>query len=73
MALEVLFSAHHLMMLYICMKFHKNILDGIEVIERRRFSLKKNKLKGHRSTKVVDEVTILSFAQCLIAVYTCNK
>ena len=32
------FSAHRMMMVYICTKFHENILDGIEVIERTRFS-----------------------------------
>ena len=31
---KFLFSAYHLMMVYICTKFHENILDGIEVIER---------------------------------------
>ena len=33
-----LFSAHRLIMVYICTKFHENILDGIKVIERTRFS-----------------------------------
>ena len=33
-----IFSAHRLMMVYICAKFHENILDGIKVIERTRFS-----------------------------------
>ena len=32
------FSAHRLMMVYICTKFHENILKGIKVIERTRFS-----------------------------------
>ena len=27
-------SAHHLIMLYISMKFHENILNGFQVIER---------------------------------------
>ena len=34
----VLFSAHCLMVVYICSKFHENILDGIKVIERTQFS-----------------------------------
>ena len=34
----VLFSAHHLMVVYISSKFHENILDGIKVIEWIRFS-----------------------------------
>ena len=29
-------SARHLMMLYISMKFHENILNGFQVIERTR-------------------------------------
>ena len=32
--LRFLFSAHRLMMIYICTKFHENILDGIKVKER---------------------------------------
>ena len=28
------FSAHCLMMVYICTKFHENILESIKVIER---------------------------------------
>ena len=28
------FPAHPLMVVYICTKFHENILDGIKVIER---------------------------------------
>ena len=32
------FAAHHLVTLYICTKFHENILDGITVIEWTRFS-----------------------------------
>ena len=40
--LRVLFSAYCLIMVYICTKFHENILDGIKVIERTRFSWEKN-------------------------------
>ena len=36
--LRLFFSAHHLIVVYICTKFHENILDGIKVIERTRFS-----------------------------------
>ena len=32
------FSAYHLMTVYICTKFHENILYGIKVIELTRFS-----------------------------------
>ena len=35
------FSAHHLMVVYICTKFHENILEGIKVIELTQFSQEK--------------------------------
>ena len=35
------FSAHRLMMVYICTKFHENILDGMKFIEQIQFSLEK--------------------------------
>ena len=31
-----MFSAHRLMIVYICTKFHENILNGIRVMERTR-------------------------------------
>ena len=33
-ALGFFFFVHRLMMVYICIKFHENILDGIKIIER---------------------------------------
>ena len=30
-------SAHHLMLIYICIKFHEYSLSGFQVIERTRF------------------------------------
>ena len=38
MELRFFFSAHLLMVFYVCAKFHENILDGIKVIEETRFS-----------------------------------
>ena len=38
---SILFSAHHLMVVYFCTKFHENISDEIKVIERTRFSYEK--------------------------------
>ena len=32
--LRFFFSAHRLIVVYTCTKFHENILDGIKVIER---------------------------------------
>ena len=34
MEYKFLFSAHRLIMVYICTTFHENILNGIRVIER---------------------------------------
>ena len=52
------------------MKFRENLLDGIEVIERTRFSLEKNQRGiGPQSCRRC----YLFFAQHLIAVYICNK
>ena len=49
--LRFLFSAHCLIVVYICIKFYENILDRIKVIERTRLSCVKN-LKGHSSVKL---------------------
>ena len=38
-------SYNALYLVYICIKFHENILDGIKVIERTQFS-KEKKCKG---------------------------
>ena len=46
------------MMVYICTKFHENILEGIKVIEQTQFSKEKN-LKGHNSVKNVVGVMVL--------------
>ena len=51
----VLFSAHRLMVIYICTKFHENILDGIKVIERTHFSEEKIR-RGHNSVKMKMEL-----------------
>ena len=45
------------MLLYICTKFHENILDGIKVTERTRFPLEKIS-KGHNSTRIVGGFTV---------------
>ena len=37
----VFISAYRLIMVHICTEFHKNILDGIKVIEWTRFSYEK--------------------------------
>ena len=54
------------MMVYICTKFHENILDGIKVTEQTHFS------KGHNSLKNVGGVTVLFSAHHLMVVYICT-
>ena len=52
--LQFLWSACRLIMLYISMKFHKNILNGFQVIERNRnghCSIS----KGNNSKKCIDK------------------
>ena len=46
MELQFLFSAHRLMMVYICTKFHENILNGIKVIEYICTKFHENILNG---------------------------
>ena len=58
MELRFFFSVHHLIMVYICTKFHENILEGIKVVEQTQFS-KENISKGHNSIKNVGGVTVL--------------
>ena len=58
MELWFFFSAHRLMVVYFYTKFHENILDGIKVIERTRFSWEKFQT-GKILKKNVDGVTVL--------------
>ena len=56
--ITIIFSAHCVMVVYICTKFQENFLDSIKVIERTQFSEEKIS-KEHNSVKNVDEVTAL--------------
>ena len=56
------------MLLYICTKFHENILDGIKVIEQTRFSSEKFQ-RVIISQKMYGELQFLFPAYCLILVY----
>ena len=56
MELRLFFSAHCLMVAYICTKFHENILNGIKLQCGHDFQRKN--FKGHDSVKNVDGVTI---------------
>ena len=46
------------MIVYICTKFHENILGSMKIIERTRFFILKNS-KEHNSVKNVGGVTVL--------------
>ena len=46
-----------MMMVYICTRFHENILEGIKVIEYTIFIAKIS--KGHNSLKTVGGVMVL--------------
>ena len=46
------------MMVYICTKYHENILEGIKVIEQTQFSKEKNS-KGQNSVNNIGGVTVL--------------
>ena len=55
----LLISACHLVMLYICAKFHEIILNGIKDIERTQFLYKKI-TKGNNSAKNVVGATVVN-------------
>ena len=56
--LRFFFSAHHLKVVYTCIKFHENILNSLKVIKRTFIFIGKNS-KGHSSVKNVGGVTVL--------------
>ena len=67
-----LISAHYLVMLYICAKFHEIVLNGIKVIERTRFLYGKLQ-REVIATKKVGGVTV--FNLCMPsghALYLCQ-
>ena len=53
-----MFSAHRLIVVYICTTFHENILNGIKVIEPDTI-FKAKISKGHNSVKNVGGVMVL--------------
>ena len=52
------FSAHYLIMIYVCTKFRKNILNGLvsELWSGHNFN---NITEAHNSVKIVSGVTVL--------------
>ena len=72
MELRFLFSANRLMMVYICTKVHKNILDGIKLIERTRFSEQKSQ-RGIIPLKMGMELWFLFSAHRLMIIYISTK
>ena len=61
-------ATRRLMLLYICTKFHENILHNIKVIEQTRFPLEKFQ-RGIISQKLMVELKLLFSAHCLTLVY----
>ena len=58
MELWYLFSAYFLILLYICIKFHENILKSFRAIDGLLFPYS-GFLKGHNSVKTVGRVMVL--------------
>ena len=55
--LQFLCSAHHIIMIYICIKFRENISNGFQVTERIHILQK----KGHNSKSRLTSVMVLMF------------
>ena len=72
MELRFFSSANYLVILYMCIKFHENILDGIEVIQWTRFSFEQFQRDIFTSKESV-ELWVLFSAHRLIMLYTCIK
>ena len=74
--LQRLLTARRLMMLYISMKFHKNILNGFRVIERTRITLVEFQ-RGKPPKLYQQELRFLLFffcsARCLMMLYISIK
>ena len=60
--LLLLCSAHHVMILYISIKFHENILNGFQVIEGTQ-NYHCQISKGNNSKKVLTRVTVLELCK----------
>ena len=60
------------MMVYICTKFHKNILNCQKVTGRTHFAWEKFS-KRHNSIKLMLELRFLFSAHCLMMVYIYTK
>ena len=60
------------MVVYICIKFHENILGGIKFIQRTQFSLEKFQ-RGIIQYKMYMELQFFFFAHYLMVVYICTK
>ena len=89
MELRFFFSAHRLMRVYICIKFHENVLDSIKVWCGHNFHM--TNFKGALSREkyrwsyvfflcncpiviyICGVTTVLFSALCLMVVYICTK
>ena len=56
---RLIISARRLVMLYICAKFHEIVLNGIKVIERTRFLVRKLQ-RGIIPQKNIGGVTVIT-------------
>ena len=72
MELRFFYSAHRLIVVFICTKFHENILVHVKVIERTRYFHRK-KSKERNCVRKVGGVTVLFFCTCLMMAYICTK
>ena len=69
-------SAHRLMLVNICMKFHEYTLNDFKVTERTRFCLRNCYLqssKGHNSKSINTRLWFLRYAIRLMLVNICMK
>ena len=72
MELQFFFSAYRLIVVYICTKFHENILSGIKVIKLTRFSCEKFR-RAIIFVKMKVELWFLLSTHCLKVVYIWTK
>ena len=72
MGLQSLFSAHPMIMLYICSKFYENISKAFRVIELTWFP-ELNFQRGFILSKLLVELHFLICGHCLMMLYFCTK
>ena len=71
--LHFLCSAHCLMVLYICEKFHNNISNGYQLTERTWVQGRNGYVQCSKGNNSKQEIQFMYFASCLIGLYICVK